>query len=146
LTAGFVIRGARPADIESIYLIETESFSNPWTLDNYTSEFAIPFSYMMVAERDGNIEGFALVWFVNDETHLNKIAVKSEFRRSGVAGAILDHIISKSVNEGKKVIFLEVREKNTAARNMYSKFGFIENGLRKNYYPDDNAVLIEKRL
>ena len=41
---------------------------------------------------------------------------------------------------------LEVREKNTAARQFYFSNGFTEKGIRQDYYPDDNAVIIEKYI
>ena len=53
----------------------------------------------------------------------------------------------KEVKEVKS-LFLEVRENNTAARKLYEKTGFVEVGMRKNYYsnPTENAVLYKMEI
>jgi len=133
-------------DIEDIYEIELESFKNPWIFDKYVNEFRIPYSQISVAESGGRIVGFSLVWFVNDEVHLNKIAVRYRHRRNRIASSLIDHIIQIAKDAGSRVIYLEVRERNKEARAFYRKLGFTENGIRKKYYPDDNAILIEKMI
>jgi [ribosomal protein S18]-alanine N-acetyltransferase len=142
----FSIRDAELDDIERIFEIELESFVNPWRIENYTHEFKIPFSYMFVAEHQNRIIGFINLWLVNDEIHLNKIAVCDSFRKMGIAAGLISFILKKYDNIGIRKIYLEVREKNKEARIFYKKLGFNENGLRKNYYPNDNAILIEKDL
>ena len=58
---------------------------------------------------------------------------------------ISNYLVKKHKNI-LKTIMLEVREKNTSARQFYNKLGFIEKSIRYNYYPDDNAILIEKEI
>jgi [ribosomal protein S18]-alanine N-acetyltransferase len=142
----YSIRDAKYDDIESIIVIELESFLNPWGIENYIHEFKIPFAYIFVAENNNNVIGFADLWFVDDEIHLNKIAVSSPYRRHGIAGGLISFILNKYDSLGIRKILLEVREKNSEARSFYKKLGFRENGFRKNYYPDDNAILIEKDI
>lgn len=140
----YKIRAAGSADFEKIYRIESEAFRSPWSVEGLVSEIASPDSRFFVAEIEGRIAGYVLIWPVLDELHLLKIATASAYRRRGIATALIEYVS----NEFKKasILYLEVREKNTAARNFYKKLGFVENGVRKNYYADDNAVLIEKRL
>jgi [ribosomal protein S18]-alanine N-acetyltransferase len=142
----YTIRDARPEDIENIIEIELESFLNPWRIENFVHEFKIPFAYILVTEHKDKIIGYADIWIVNDEIHLNKIAVSTPNRRRGIAGSLISYIITKYDNLGIRKILLEVREKNSEARKFYKDLGFMENGFRKNYYPDDNAILIEKNL
>lgn len=141
----YSIQEACLEDLETIYQIELKSFKNPWSYENYINELGIPFSYIITAKIEKEIIGFALFWIVKDQIHLNKIAVIGKYRRMGVAAALIDYIITR-FREGAKIIYLEVREKNSGARRFYEKLGFRENGVRKNYYPDDNAVMIEKEL
>ncbi len=138
------IRQAKSGDLEKIYRIEAEAYRSPWSVEGLVSEVASQNSRFFVAELDGKIVGYILIWIVLDELHLLKIATASEYRRRGIASSLIDYVI----NEFKRasVLYLEVREKNAIARNFYKKLGFVENGIRKNYYGDDNAVLIEKRI
>ena len=140
----YKIRVAKSDDLEKIYRIESEAYRSPWSVEGLVSEVASQNSRFFVAEQDGKILGYILIWIVLDELHLLKIATASAYRRHGIASALIDYV----VNEFKRasVLYLEVREKNAIARNFYKKLGFVENGNRKNYYADDNAILIEKRL
>ncbi len=78
---------------------------------------------------------------------MENITVSAMARRHGVAtqllGALLEHVHA----ETGSAIFLEVRESNQPARRLYSKAGFQETGLRKNYYssPREDAVLYRRR-
>ena len=140
----YKIRAAKSDDLEKIYRIESEAYRSPWSVEGLVSEVASQNSRFFVAEQDGKILGYILIWIVLDELHLLKIATASAYRRHGIASALIDYV----VNEFKRasVLYLEVGEKNAIARNFYKKLGFVENGNRMNYYADDNAILIEKRL
>jgi ribosomal-protein-alanine N-acetyltransferase len=140
----FIIREAVPADFKSIFKIESEAFKSPWTIEGLLTELVSPRARFIVNEHQGKIAGYALLWVVADELHLLKIATASGYRRRGISSALIAYIINEF--KDASVMLLEVREKNVEARNFYKKLGFVENGLRKNYYPDDNAVLIEKQL
>ena len=117
---------------------------SPWTVEGLVSEMASPRSHFLVAEHEGKVVGYALVWFVADEVHLLKIATADRFRRCGIATSLIEYIFNRFSQAS--AILLEVREKNAGARCFYKKLGFVENGVRNKYYPDDNAVLIEKKV
>ena len=142
----YSVRKAGIDDIESIYEIEQVSFKNPWSMAGFYNEFDVPFSDIIIAERGKEIIGFAILWLIRDELHLHKIAVIGKYRRHGVGMSFINYYIKKYKKAGAKVIFLEVREKNTGARAFYKDLGFQETGIRKDYYPDDNAVLIKKDI
>jgi [ribosomal protein S18]-alanine N-acetyltransferase len=140
----YVIRPAITADFKSIFKIESEAFRSPWTIEGLLTELVSPRARFIVCEHQGEIAGYALVWVVAGELHLLKIATAFGNRRRGIASALIAYIINEF--KDASVMLLEVREKNVEARSFYNKLGFVENGLRKNYYSDDNAVLIEKQL
>lgn len=91
--------------------------------------------------------GFLIAHRIDAEWELENITVSAMARRHGVAtqllGALLEHVHA----ENGSAIFLEVRESNQPARRLYSKAGFQETGLRKNYYssPREDAVLYRRR-
>ncbi|MCU0822216.1 MAG: ribosomal protein S18-alanine N-acetyltransferase [Spirochaetes bacterium] len=141
-----IIRPASESDINEIYNIEVKSFERPFTIENLRHEFRVKFSDFFVAEIDNRVAAYAIVWKVHDEIHLNKIAVKDENRRRGIGSAMVVHIIN-NVNPGyAKIIFIEVKERDTGARDFYKKLNFRETGIRKDYYFNDNAVLMEREI
>jgi [ribosomal protein S18]-alanine N-acetyltransferase len=145
VSAEFIIRKAGIKDIDRIYEIELECFKHPWIIDAFIKELNIPHTDILVAEADKKIIGFSVSWMIIDELHLHKLAVTGSFKRAGIGSALINNLINKH-SDALKTVLLEVREKNTVARQFYDSLGFIEKRIRYNYYPDDNAIIIEKDI
>lgn len=142
------IRLMRPEDIDQVLAIEHLSFDSPWTKNNFLDEFKnSDLSVQLVAEVDGRIAAFAIVWIIVDECHLANIAVHPDMRRRGLARFFIHRIIDLARERQCKHVMLEVRKSNTAAIELYTGFGFFKVGSRKNYYHDgflkyEDAVLM----
>jgi ribosomal-protein-alanine N-acetyltransferase len=69
-------------------------------------------------------------------------------RNRGLAKKIISEVLDFAQKENAEKIFLEVRENNKAAINLYEKLGFEKYLIRKNYYADnsENAVCMMKKL
>lgn len=147
MTGSFpIIRPARIDDLGQIAEIESEAFERGWTRENLRKEFEASFSLMLVAEAGNKIVGFITAWKITGEIQINRLAVTASYRRRGIARRLIETLIDRcSMNPPYKIL-LEVREKNIAARALYRSLGFSENGLRKNYYRDDNAILLGKEI
>ncbi|MFH1775506.1 MAG: ribosomal protein S18-alanine N-acetyltransferase [Chloroflexota bacterium] len=83
------------------------------------------------------IVGFAGFWIMADEAHIISIAVRSEYLRQGMGELLLIALIDLAVELGASMITLEVRVSNTAAQQLYYKYGFIQVGRRRAYYVDN---------
>lgn len=142
----YIIRDAAIGDLEALYEVETETFQSGWTLENLRKEIIASFSVVLTAESGGSVIGYISAWLVHGEIQINRLAVTEKHRRQGVAGALLDELLRHSAGTSPFKILLEVREKNEAARAFYKSRGFVESGLRRKYYRDDNAVLLEKEI
>ncbi|HON80627.1 MAG TPA: ribosomal protein S18-alanine N-acetyltransferase [Spirochaetota bacterium] len=141
---GIHIRNAVHEDIIPVSEIENAVFHSPWSISNLEKERTASFSIFLVAEtKAGSIVGYITAWNVHGEIQLNRIAVIDEYRRTGLGTILFSELLKACTPYHPSKILLEVRESNTAARNFYRSLGFIENGFRKNYYHDDNAVLLE---
>ena len=140
-----LIREALESDIDHIMIIEKES-GGDWKREYFLNELRNPFSLFLSACTGDELSGFAVTWNAADELQLNNIAVSKNQRRSGIGSALLEFIEKYPYKKKPARIFLEVREKNLTARTFYETMGFKATGTRKNYYGDDNAVLMEKAL
>ena len=69
-----------------------------------------------------------------------------QHRRRGIAEKMLAELLGKMREKGAAACYLEVRSRNLPAISLYKRLGFAEIGLRRNYYPDDDAVLMRKDL
>jgi ribosomal-protein-alanine acetyltransferase len=95
-----------------------------------------------------SVIGFLIARHVASEWELENIAVARAFQSQGVAKRLLNALSDQAQQAGSESIYLEVRESNTAARNLYEKAGFAQTGRRKAYYsnPHEDAVLYRKSL
>jgi ribosomal-protein-alanine N-acetyltransferase len=133
-----------PYDLASVLRIERASFPSAWSIDSYLRELRNPTSYYLVARLKGEVIGYAGMWVVEDEAHVSTIAVRTEFRRRGLAEEIMNHLIGVAEQRGATRITLEVREGNDAAQALYQKLGFRSQGLIPHYYGDtgENAFVM----
>jgi len=135
-----------PDQIDAVLAIEEASFTNPWTRVMYLAELEnAGVSYCFLAkEADGRVVGFCSFWRVLDELHINNLAVLPDFRRRGVASALLTHVLAEGQALGARRATLEVRRSNDPARLLYERFGFSVAGLRRAYYtkPVEDALVL----
>ncbi|MFA5518381.1 MAG: GNAT family N-acetyltransferase [Spirochaetota bacterium] len=139
------IKKARHSDIEAIYIIEKDSIGL-WTINQFYSELACSFSVFLVARVNEEIAAYIVAWRITEELQINSIAVKSKFRGMNIGKTLIDEAVKLHNDYKPEKIVLEVAEKNTQAVLFYLKNGFIKTGLRKNFYINDNAILMEKKL
>jgi [ribosomal protein S18]-alanine N-acetyltransferase len=134
-----VIRRMTLPDVPDVHMIDTLSFSLPWSERSFRFELAEnPASRGWVADVDGQIAAMLVLWLIIDEAHIATIATHPEFRRQGIGEAILLHSLRAAQVEGARRAFLEVRAGNLAAQSMYKKYGFEVAGVRPHYYKDNN--------
>ncbi|MEI6285555.1 MAG: ribosomal protein S18-alanine N-acetyltransferase [Bacillota bacterium] len=140
----FKVRRMFLHEVEDIYNIEKQSFDGAmWPLSAFIEEAAEEMAIYFVATLDGKIIGYSGFWVIIDEIHLNNIAVLPQFRRRGIAKALLLKTIEYGVGRLAEKMTLEVSDKNVAAVELYRSFGFIEEGLRTNYYaPGEHALIM----
>jgi ribosomal-protein-alanine N-acetyltransferase len=79
---------------------------------------------------------------VAEEAEVLTLAVIPAMRRRGVAAALLRRAMAEAAARGAGALFLEVSTRNAAAQALYRRFGFIEVGRRRRYYPDGSDALV----
>lgn len=138
MSSGITIRRAATGDIDAIAAIQSESpGAASWDPNSYLDHDCL------VAKLDGQAVGFLVTRPTGPgETEILNLAVAPAWRRRGVARALLDGVLRKASGE----IFLEVRESNTAARQLYRAVGFQEIGVRRDYYDEPSEAAIVMRL
>jgi len=101
-----------------------------------------------VAESKSELCAYVCFWKIEDEVHINNIAVKETNRRQGIAQKLLDKMTDFAQKNSVKTMTLEVNEHNMSAQAFYKKNGFIEVGRRPKYYEYDqaDALILTKEL
>ncbi|OGP24794.1 MAG: ribosomal-protein-alanine N-acetyltransferase [Deltaproteobacteria bacterium GWB2_55_19] len=133
-------------DLEEALKIEKASFPNPWSYGQFESELKNPVSNALVAsapfEGSEVLAGYIIYWTVHGEAHILNIAVNPLLRRRGIAAFLLRESLARMRRTLVFEVFLEVRKSNAAARALYRRFGFREAYERKNYYGDEDAIVM----
>ena len=91
-----------------------------------------------------SIVGFLGTWYAADQAHIVSVGVADGYRRRGIGELLLIAAVEHAISRETETITLEVRESNAAARALYEKYGFAEQGIRKGYYSDnrEDAVIM----
>ena len=134
--------------LDDVYIIETECFSHPWSKHSLEEELNNETSLFLVAKEENEVIGYIGMSIVIDEGYIFNVAVRENHRNKGVATALINELVTYGKKNNFSFITLEVRESNLPAISLYSKFGFIKAGERKDYYsnPKENAILLTKYL
>jgi ribosomal-protein-alanine acetyltransferase len=122
--------------------IFSTSWDPLWIREKINNENAI----YWVKKEDDEIVGYLAIQFVGEDIEILGLGVLEDYRGKGYASdmlfAMMNHL--KQYNYNK--VFLEVRDSNNVAKNLYSKFNFNRSGTRLNYYKDENAALYEMSI
>ena len=132
-----------------VYELSKECFAIPWTLESINNELNNPLAKYVIAQdlSTGKVVGFVGVWIIAGEGDITNIAVSSKYRKLGIASNLLIKLFDVCKTFNCEDITLEVRASNIPAQNLYKKFNFKEEGIRKGYYSDngEDAIIMWKR-
>ena len=135
------------AQLEQIEAIERQCFSCPWTLEQLRSQLSDDRHVFLAAVAEsGAVLGYVGMMFVLDEGYISNVAVAPDFRRQGVADALISALMTRAEELSLAFVTLEVRAGNEPAKALYAKHGFVPVGRRKNYYdlPKEDAILMTR--
>ena len=133
-------------DLEEIKDVLLSDFNDFWSYEVLREELLSDSSLYIVAKKQNEIIGFAGIKIIIDEADIMNIVVKKSYRNNGIGSLLLENLILISNKKNLNFINLEVDCKNTIAINLYKKFGFEEISLRKNYYKNNDAMIMKKKL
>lgn len=141
------IRKMQESDLLQVAAIEKTVFSVPWSLESFRESMELEHTIYLVAEENDNIMGYCGMYRVFNEGEIVNVAVAEAYRRKKVALHLLEQLFVESSVLRVDNFFLEVRESNKPAIQLYKQLGFIEAGIRKNFYekPRENAIFMWKR-
>ena len=126
--------------------LEKLCFSDPWSEKSIETELTCRLSLWLVALEGEQVVGYVGSQTVIDESDMMNVAVHPDFRRRGIAQALVSALEDALRQRGSRALTLEVRDSNVAAITLYEKMGFRQVGLRKNYYrnPKEDARILRK--
>ena len=133
--------------VAAVAALEKLCFADPWSLSSIASELNNPLALWLVAVEDGDLIGYIGSQSVMGESDMMNVAVHPDHRRKGV-GEMLVLALCEALSGENTSLALEVRASNAPAISLYEKLGFVQVGLRRNYYrnPKEDALILRKEL
>ncbi len=133
----------RRRHLRSVLRIEGQVYPKPWSFSLFMSELNLRSTRHYVAARVGGLlVGYGGLMYVADEGHVTNIAVDPVWHRHQIGTRLLANLVEAARARGARHMTLEVRVSNTPAQAMYRRFGFVTEGVRKNYYEQKEDALI----
>jgi ribosomal-protein-alanine N-acetyltransferase len=141
-----IIEKMNATHVPQIAELEKLCFSDPWSEKSIETELSCRLSVWLVALEGEQVVGYVGSQTVIDESDMMNIAVHPDFRRRGIAEALVAELEAALRQRGSHALTLEVRDSNAPAIALYEKLGFAQVGLRKNYYrnPKEDARILRK--
>ena len=123
--------------IPQLVTIEQNAHISPWSKGMFETAFnarCFNFALSVSEGEQQKIVGYVIAEIVAGEVTLHNICVAKGQQGQGYSTILMQHFIEKSKSLNGEDIWLEVRRSNNVAIQLYKKFGFIDQGVRKGYY------------
>ena len=135
-------------DAPCVAKIEAKCFSTPFSEADILGYIDDPIWHFFVAWLDDEVVGYISFTKIIDECQIVNVATTEKARGQGVSSVLIENLLSFAKKNGCVKLFLEVRESNLPAINLYKKFGFEAVGVSKNHYtkPTEDAFLMNLEI
>ena len=141
------LRPLEAADADRVLELERQLFgAGAWTPGMVAAELAGTGRWYRAAVSDGQLVGYAGLWYDGDVTQVMTLGVDPDYQGCGIGRALLQSLIDESIRLDAKGIFLEVATNNQAAISLYRSVGFLPIAVRKRYYQPENQDAYTMRL
>ncbi len=138
-------------DIDQVCMLEEMAFSMPWHRQSFVEMVDNKDALYLVVEEDirpGVVIACCGMRSIVGEGDISNVVVHPNYRKRGIAYRMLTELLRQGeVDYGVEAYTLEVRKSNTDAVNLYHRLGFVQEGIRKNFYekPIEDAIIMWKR-
>jgi [ribosomal protein S18]-alanine N-acetyltransferase len=133
LPAGrFTLSSFTESDLAEIFALEQRSHAHPWRLENLRSSLN---SHACIGlKHQGEWVAYGVLSFVVGEAELLLFVVDKSWQGKGLGARFLQTLLT-AAGQKASTLFLEVRESNQPAIQLYENLGFNQIGVRPGYYP-----------
>ena len=144
------LRALTAQDVPQVLVIEQTAYSHPWSQGNFGDALASGYYCVGLFEQE-DLRAYLVAMPGVQETHLLNVTVAQHHQGQGLAKRLLQNWLDWSRTQGAAQVWLEVRESNVRALQVYERAGFVRVHVRKDYYPLDrtrreHAVVMSLKL
>ncbi len=144
-----ILRPMTGHDLTAVMENENRGYEFPWTLPIFRDCLRVGCQCYVYESAQG-IVGHGIMSVAVGECHILNICIHPNYQRRGLGEGMVHFLLDMARLKKARVALLEVRASNSAAYKLYTKLGFDEVGVRKNYYPArqgrEDAIILAKDL
>ena len=130
-------------DVASVLEIEQRVYLQPWSEAIFRNELGQPQrSYIVAVDDEQNVVGYGGVLLLGEDAHITTIAVDGSARGHRLGTRLMLELVEAALKHRAQHLTLEVRSSNRRAQSLYGRFGMAPVGIRKNYYIDEDALIM----
>ena len=132
------LRPMRDSDVTGVMDIESLVYTHGWTTGIFLDCMRVGYS-CWVQEDDGEVISYGILSIAAGEAHILNVSVKPERQGEGLGRLMVEHLLGIARQREAEIVFLEVRPSNYVAIGLYENIGFVQAGIRPDYYPADKG-------
>jgi ribosomal-protein-alanine N-acetyltransferase len=144
-----LLRPMRDGDLDEVLQIEQACHPFPWSRQMFSDCLAAGYRCVALAI-PGQLAGYGIMMFGYSEVQVLNLCIRAELRGRGHARALLEYLLRLARDGAATNALLEVRPSNLAALRLYRQAGFVQIGMRRDYYPAvdgrEDALVLRKSL
>ena len=131
------------AHLTQVAKLEALCFAEPWS-EKALELLLADGAYGAVCLQDGCVVAYGGILWAPDEGQITNIATHPDWRRCGMAAAVLEHLLEEARARSCEQLSLEARVSNLSAISLYERYGFIKMGVRRGFYkhPTEDAYVM----
>lgn len=136
------IRMLSSEDITALVAMESANQPRPWTVGVFNDELEADNRIYLGVVSGESLFGFGGMIVSGEEAHVTNLLIAPDQRRKGYARRLMVSLIDAALERGARHLTLEVRSRNGAGIGLYHRFGLAPVGVRRDYYGDDDALVL----
>jgi [ribosomal protein S18]-alanine N-acetyltransferase len=121
--------------VEAVAAIEASAYAFPWSRGNFIDSLAAGYLAEVMLDAAGDVLAYQVAMQGVDELHLLNLTVTPTHWGQGLGRHLLDRLVRHARGMPAAAVWLEVRQSNARARRIYERYGFVQVGVRRGYYP-----------
>lgn len=127
------LRDMNADDLDEVARIESDAYAFPWSVGIFCDCLRVGY-HCRVLHLEERVIGYAILSTLAQEAHILNLCVSTDYRHMGFGRQLLRHLLEIAASRDIEQVFLEVRPSNESALRLYREHGFVQIGVRQNYY------------
>ena len=143
-------RNMQLADIDDVMSVETNNYDFPWSKQIFLDCLKVNYLCRVMETEAEEFIGYAVMTAAAQESHILNISISPHFQGQGYGRDFMHFLLEEAARHDSKDVVLEVRPSNNVALKLYYSLGFMQVGIRQNYYKShdgrEDAIVMIKSL